>query len=88
MSDPNWPHSVPYVVATVPGGATITLTVVGMVDVVGGVMDGIPYVLATILLLTDATVFTPPSNMKFLVPGMATHDRRFVSLEKSAYASE
>jgi hypothetical protein len=71
------PH-VPYVVATTPGGATITLTVVGMVGVV---MDGIPYALATILLLTDATVFTPPSNMKFLVPGIATHDRMFVSLE-------
>jgi hypothetical protein len=72
------PH-VPYVVATVPGGATIALAVVGMASVAS--MDGIPYALATILLLTDATVFTPPSNMKFLVPGIATHDRIFVSLE-------
>ena len=66
---------VPYVVATAPGGATITLAVVGMVVVL------IPYALGTILLLTVATVFTPPSNMKFLVPWTATHDRIFVSLE-------
>ena len=34
MSNPNCPHKVPYVVATAPGGSTITLTVDGMVVVV------------------------------------------------------
>jgi hypothetical protein len=28
-----------------------------------------------------ATAETPASNMKFFVPWMATHDRKFVSLE-------
>ena len=84
MSNPNWPQGVPYVVATAPGGVTIALAVVGMTVVTPPRL----YTLATMLLLTVATVFTPPSNMKFLVPGIATHDRRFVSLEKSAYASE
>jgi hypothetical protein len=52
--------------------------------------DRVPllYTLAMIFGVTVATAFTPVSNMKFLVPGIATHDRRFVSLEKSAYARE
>ena len=77
MSNPNFAHD-PYVVVRAPGGETIALAVVGIVVCPHLVLL---YALATILLLTVATEFTPPSNIRFLVPGIATQERRFVSLE-------
>ena len=71
-------HVPPYVGANAPGGGTIALPAVAIVEVV---CPTALYAAALTFGVTVATAFTPPSNMKFFVPWTAFHDRKFVSLE-------